>query len=318
MFAEQSGFLLALLIILISFVIYVVLCPLFIKLLTKLSWRETLKTDNADLHAHKAGTYTSGGVLIVSVVSITSTIFGYEHSSIIVGLVISVVLFSIVGLIDDALKICKGYGLIKSTKMGLLVLASVITMLIVPMYQVNTLFSALFALFILVGTSNSVNLTDGVDGLATSICIIVLIIFLMSMLGVSNSHWFDHLAKSELSSLIVITACVLGSCLGFLIFNRHPAILFMGDTGSLALGGFIAMLSLMSSSPFILALIGIVFVIEALSVIIQVSIFKYKGRRVFLRAPIHHHFEKRGWAENKIVVCFSVISACAGLLALLI
>jgi len=318
MFVEKNSFLSVLMIILITFAIYVVLCPLFIKLLAKLNWREALKKDNADLHSHKAGTYTSGGVLIVFVASVTSLIIGYSYASSVVELVTCIALFSFVGLIDDSFKIYKGDGLKKSIKMGLLILASILTILIVPLFQLNSLFTSLFALFIIVGTSNSVNLTDGIDGLASCVSIIVLTIFLLSMLGVSNTHWFNHLGKSELSSLIITTACVLGSCLGFLVFNRHPAKLFMGDTGSLALGGFIAMLSLKSNSPLMLVLIGIVFVIEAMSVIIQVSVFKWQGRRIFLRAPIHHHFEKQGWAENEIVLCFSLISTCAGLLALLL
>lgn len=318
MLIENDSVFVVLSVIAVTFLYYVVLCPVFLKLLAKFNWRESLKADNADLHSHKAGTFTSGGILIVWVASSVSLLLAGVHIEIMAKLTISFILFSFVGLIDDSLKILYDQGLNKSTKMGLLAFVSLLIIILVPMYQVHSLGAALFALLIILGTSNSVNLTDGVDGLATSVCIIVLTVYLLAMLGISNTHWFSHLPSDERICLTWMTACVLGSCLGFLVFNRHPATLFMGDTGSLALGGFIAMLSLKSSSPFLLILIGLIFVVEAMSVIIQVFMFKWKGQRIFLRAPIHHHFEKLGWAENQIVVCFSLISACAGIVALLV
>lgn len=291
---------------------------MFLSRLKRLNWRESAKPENFDLHGHKAGTCTSGGVLMVAALGISSYMVLGEQHSLATTLIFSVVLFGLVGFLDDFRKVKIGKGLSKLTKLSMLIIVSVISILLLPEYQTLSFSNVLFALFVLVGTTNAVNLTDGVDGLATSVSIVVLMTFLLAMFGVSNWLGYGHFTHSELSTLIVITACAIGSCIGFLVFNRNPAKLFMGDTGSLALGGLIALLSLQSNSPYLLAVIGIIYVVEALSVIIQVSVFKFRGNRVFKRAPIHHHYEMSGFTENQIVLSFTLISAYAGVLVLLV
>jgi phospho-N-acetylmuramoyl-pentapeptide-transferase len=298
----------------VAFLAFIAAMPVFLKVLRHIQWHEPLKADNADLHGHKVGTFSSGGFLILVLTVFVLSVFNQSGSQLTPLLLVCIAMFGFVGLIDDGLKIKTGQGLRSKTKFLLLCLVGIAVYVLLPINPHFEFAAWLFALSVLVGSSNAVNLTDGVDGLATSTVIVALVIFTLSLLGVN--HWFSHLPVTTVSLLITINFTLMGVCLGFLCFNKHPAIIFMGDTGSLALGGYLAILALMSQSPWSYALVGGVFVLEVLSVIVQVASFKITGKRVFKRAPIHHHFEKIGWDENTIVICFSFIGLCGGLAAL--
>ena len=181
------------------------------------------------------------------------------------------------------------------------------------------LFSILFWSFIIVGVSNAVNLTDGLDGLATvpsimSLFSLGIIVYITGHAVISNYLLMPHFAVGE---VVIIAAALIGSLMGFLWFNAHPAEVFMGDSGSLTLGAFIAYMGIISKSEVLLILIGLIFVVETLSVILQVASFKIRKKRIFLMAPIHHHFEMKKWHENKIIVRFWIVAALSNILALI-
>jgi phospho-N-acetylmuramoyl-pentapeptide-transferase len=188
-----------------------------------------------------------------------------------------------------------------------------------PMFDMG-LFAIVFWVLVMVATTNAVNLTDGLDGLATvpsiiSFFTLSVIVYITGHLVFSGYLLMPHI--SFVGELSVIGASFIGSLIAFLWFNSHPAQVFMGDSGSLAMGGFMGYLAIVAKSEVLLILIGLIFVIEAVSVILQVGSYKYRQKRVFLMAPIHHHFEKKGWHENKIIIRFWIIAFMANLLAIL-
>ena len=297
----------------------------------------------AELHGKKAGTPTMGGILILGTI-ILSTLLWAKWDNIMVW----IVLFTTIGLgalgfRDDYLKISKknSKGVSARTKLvwqtSVAVIAGFAFAYLVPEDSGHTLRAlyipfvkdavitdmgifavAMFSL-IIVGASNAVNLTDGLDGLATGCSLTTALAYTGFGYICGNAKYSDYLGVAHHSlanELPIIAMALAGACLGFLWFNAHPAKMFMGDTGSLALGGCIAALAIGCKQEIVLALVGGVFVMEAMSVIIQVVSFKKRGKRVFRMAPIHHHFELGGWHENQVIVRFWIMSLLFALLGL--
>jgi len=294
---------------LLEFFISLFLLWIYIKYARKRGLGQLIKKDGPDLHGYKEGTPTMGGVIFISVSVIFMIVFKSDPF-----FITSTIIFMILGLWDDMISILKkdAYGMRARHKFALQIVISVImlwlfnsgTTTIVPFYgKVDMGFwYYIFAIFVMTGTVNSVNITDGLDGLAGFVsvsCLISMYIFLLIR---------GYEEKSILFLLFPIFA--------FLIFNSKPAKVFMGDTGSLAIGGFISAIAIKYHIEFYLIFFGFIFMIETLSVIIQVGSYKLRGKRVFKMAPIHHHFELSGWQESKIVFVFTVLNFVTSLAAL--
>lgn len=297
--------------IVISFIVASILGPIIIPLLHKLKFGQNIRQEGPKSHLKKAGTPTIGGLIFIFATIITMFIMVGNATDEAMIALYSFVGFGFVGFLDDLLKIIKkkNEGLTSGQKMILLLIVSgfltwyaykyIGTSINIPFLngQINLgLFYIPFVMFYFAGVTNAVNLTDGLDGLATSVTVLV-----TTFLGII-SYNLGHI------SLAIFCVALAGALLAFLRFNAFPARVFMGDTGSLALGGAVAMVALILKMPLILVLIGIIYVIETLSVILQVASFKLTGKRIFKMAPIHHHFEQLGWSETKIVSVFSIIT----------
>ena len=297
--------------IVISFIVASILGPIIIPLLHKLKFGQNIRQEGPKSHLKKAGTPTIGGLIFIFATIITMFIMVGNPTDEAMIALYSFVGFGFVGFLDDLLKIIKkkNEGLTSGQKMILLLIVSgfltwyaykyIGTSINIPFLngQINFgLFYIPFVMFYFAGVTNAVNLTDGLDGLATSVTVLV-----TTFLGII-SYNLGHI------SLAIFCVALAGALLAFLRFNAFPARVFMGDTGSLALGGAVAMVALILKMPLILVLIGIIYVIETLSVILQVASFKLTGKRIFKMAPIHHHFEQLGWSETKIVSVFSIIT----------
>ena len=287
----------------------------------------------------KSGTPTMGGVIIIIGI-ISSTILWADLSNIYIWTLIFVSMsLGSLGLLDDILKIKykNSRGLKSSYKFFGQVLIGIITLLILIKYSDHEYLYNLyfpffknliwdmeylfipFGLFVIIGASNAVNLTDGLDGLATVPVMLVALSFSLICYLVGNTIFSDYLQIQyvpNVGELSVFCGSIVGSCLGFLWYNAPPAKIFMGDTGSLSLGGSIASVAIIVKHEIVLAIIGGLFVLETVSVIIQVVSFKLTGKRVFKMAPIHHHFEKKGWAESTVVIRFWIISIILALIGL--
>lgn len=297
--------------IVISFIVASILGPIIIPLLHKLKFGQNIRQEGPKSHLKKAGTPTIGGLIFIFATIITMFVMVGNPTDEAMIALYSFVGFGFVGFLDDLLKIIKkkNEGLTSGQKMILLLIVSgfltwyaykyIGTSINIPFLngQINLgLFYIPAAMFYFAGVTNAVNLTDGLDGLATSVTVLV-----TTFLGII-SYNLGHI------SLAIFCVALEGALLAFLRFNAFPARVFMGDTGSLALGGAVAMVALILKMPLILVLIGIIYVIETLSVILQVASFKLTGKRIFKMAPIHHHFEQLGWSETKIVSVFSIIT----------
>ena len=312
--------------IIIAFAISALLCPIIIPFLHKLKFGQQVRDDGPESHLKKQGTPTMGGLIILSSIIITSVFYIPSYPKIIPILFVTVG-FGIIGFLDDYIKIVmkRSEGLNPKQKLlGQIVITGIFAYYLMTSGEVGTemlipftggfengyfldlgwLFvPALF--FIVLGTDNGVNFTDGLDGLCTSVTILV-------------ATFFTVVALGEESGISPITGAVVGSLLGFLLFNVYPARVFMGDTGSLALGGFVASSAYMMQMPVFIAIVGLIYLVEVLSVIIQVTYFKKTGgKRIFKMAPIHHHFELCGWSETRVVAVFSIITAILCLVAYL-
>lgn len=312
--------------IIIAFAISAILCPIVIPFLHKLKFGQQVREDGPQAHLKKKGTPTMGGLVILTSIIITSLFYVRDFPKIIPVLFVTVG-FGIIGFLDDYIKIVmkRSEGLNPMQKLlGQIVITGVFIYYLMNSNEVGTavlipftggfdkgyflnmgwLFIP-FVLFVTLGTDNGVNFTDGLDGLCTSVTILV-------------ATFLTIVAIGEKSGISPITGAVVGSLLGFLLFNVYPARVFMGDTGSLALGGFVASSAFMMQMPIFIAIIGMVYLVEVLSVIIQVTYFKKTGgKRIFKMAPIHHHFELCGWSETRVVAVFSIITAILCLLAYL-
>ena len=308
--------------IIVAFAISAVLGPVIIPFLRKLKFGQTVRDDGPQSHLKKNGTPTMGGLIFLISVILTSCIYMKDYPQIIPILFVTVG-YGVIGFLDDYIKIVlkRSEGLTPSQKMfGQILVTGVFAVymykfsgismeMIVPFFPGVTLdlgFLTIPVMFLaVIGTVNGVNFTDGLDGLATSVTIMVAVFFGVVALGVGSGVW-------------PITAAVIGALLGFLLFNVHPASVFIGDTGSLALGGFVAATAYMLQMPIFILIVGLIYWIEILSVIIQVGYFKIShGKRIFRMAPIHHHFELGGWSETRVVAVFTITTAILCLIGLM-
>ena len=308
--------------VLIAFVLSVVMGPLIIPVLRRLKMGQTEREDGVKSHLKKAGTPTMGGVIILLSVVVTSVIYIKDYPKIIPILFVTLG-FGLIGFLDDYLKVVmkRSDGLFPKQKMALqIVVTAVFAFYMIRFTDVslamlipftggkywNIGWLAIPLLFIaVIGTVNGVNFTDGLDGLASSVTVLVATFFTVVAIGTE-------------SGIEPVTCAVVGALLGFLLFNVYPASVFMGDTGSLALGGFVASTAYMLQMPVFILIVGLIYLVEVLSVIIQVTYFKKTGgKRIFKMAPIHHHFELCGWSETRVVAVFSIITALLCLIALM-
>jgi phospho-N-acetylmuramoyl-pentapeptide-transferase len=287
----------------------------------------------------KTGTPTMGGIIII-IGMISSTLLWADLNNIFIWTLIFVSLsLALLGFIDDLLKIKleNSRGLNSKLKFLGQLLIGLITLFILARYSNHDylynlyfpffknliwqmgLFFIPFGLFVIIGSSNAVNLTDGLDGLATVPVMLVALSFTLISYVVGNTIFAEYLQLQyipDVGEISIFCGSIVGSCLGFLWYNAPPAKIFMGDTGSLSLGGSLAAVAIIVKHEIVLAIVGGLFVLETVSVIIQVISFKLTGKRVFKMAPIHHHFEKKGWAESTIVIRFWIISIILALIGL--
>ncbi len=304
-----------------AFVLALVAGPVFIPVLTRMKFGQIVRDDGPKSHLKKTGTPAMGGIIIAVPAVIVSLAFSKDKDMLLV--LITTMLFGIIGFIDDFLKIKnrRSLGLRAYQKIILQLLVSVFMAFVASgISQVGTevlipftgkfidlgILYIPFPVLVLISTVNCVNLTDGLDGLAGGTTVVVLGFFSVIALASKNT------------GLLVFAGAMIGALLGFLRFNSHPAQVFMGDTGSLALGGAIAALAVITRLPLFILIIGAIYVLEGLSVIIQVAYFKMTGgKRFFKMAPLHHHFELSGWAESKIVAVFIIASIILSLIGIL-
>ena len=317
-------------ILLLSFVVTVILGFIIVPILKKLKVGQIERNDGPESHLKKQGTPTMGGIIIMlGIAIITIIIYCYyssrdaELAKNLIPMLSLTVGFGIIGFIDDFKKLVlkNTKGLKPSLKMlGLLIISVIYVMYLIKGLNLGTdtyipilkqyinipIFAYIpFAIFVILATTNAVNLTDGIDGLSSSVCTII--ITCLTIIA----------TKFEIKEIVVFGAIVIGAVLGFLMFNLHPAKVFMGDTGSLALGGFVAATALILHLPLFIPIVGLIYMVEVLSVMIQVGYFKAtKGKRLFKMAPIHHHFELSGWPETKVVAIFAITTAVCCLIGL--
>lgn len=304
-----------------SFAISAAAGPMIIPILKKLKVGQTVRDDGPQTHLKKNGTPTMGGLIFLLSVVLTSLFYVKDYPKIIPILFVTVG-FGIVGFLDDYIKVVlkRSEGLTPGQKMaGQVIVTGIFAWymaersdvgfeMLIPFGGGRCLdlgaFSIPFLFLVLIGTVNGTNFTDGLDGLASSVTIMVAVFFTVVAIGTG-------------SGIYPVTCAVTGGLLGFLLFNVYPASVFMGDTGSLALGGFVASAAYMLKLPLFIVIVGLIYLVEVLSVMIQVTYFKAThGKRFFKMAPIHHHFEKCGWSETRIVAVFSIITALCCLVAL--
>jgi len=307
--------------VIIAFAISALLGPIVIPFLRRLKIGQTERKE-LESHLKKNGTPTMGGLMILASIVLTSLFYVKDYPKIIPILFMTVG-FGIIGFLDDYLKVVlrRSDGLLPWQKMlGQIVVTTIfavymvrysgveLTMLI-PFSDglyLNLGWLAIPLLYVaVIGTVNGVNFTDGLDGLASSVTVIVATFFSVVAIGTN-------------AGIEPITCAVVGALLGFLLFNVYPASVFMGDTGSLALGGFVVAAAYMMQMPLFIILVGLIYLVEVLSVMIQVTYFKKTGgKRIFRMAPIHHHFELGGWSETRVVAVFSIVTALLCMIALL-
>ena len=308
-------------ILLLSFIASVILSLIIVPILRKLKVGQIEREEGPQSHLKKQGTPTMGGIIMIFVIVSLGLFMYFDYrkdqaniATALIPLIGVAVGFGLIGFIDDfkklVLKNTKGLSP-KAKMLGLLIVAVAYSIVLVKLFNIGTdiyipfvkVYFTLpiwiyipFAVLVMLGTTNAINLTDGIDGLSTSVTTIILtcLTVISILLGVKE--------------VTIFGAILIGACLGFLLFNLHPAKVMMGDTGSLMLGGAIAGIALYLKMPLLLLIIAIIPIIETLSVMIQVTYFKKTGNRVFKMTPIHHHFELSGWKENKIVSVFSLVT----------
>ena len=326
-----------------ALLICLVLGPFVIRKLRSLNVGQNIRWEIMDTHNHKAGTPTMGGLLILTSLLLSTVLWARLDNPLVGVVVFSAIWFGAIGFVDDYLKLIRSPAGIRAWQklaaqaVGAFAIAYYMyafapsptdgvtsnTSVWFPFFKnihpdLHWLFIP-FAMIVIMGASNAVNLTDGLDGLAIGCVIFVagtytVLSYITSHFGVSNYLGIAHLPQS--GELAVFCAALTGASLGFLWYNAHPAQVFMGDTGSLALGGTLGTVAVLTKNEMLLIIVGGIFVVEVGSVIIQVSSFKTRGKRVFKKTPLHHHFELMGWSESKIVVRFWIIAAILLLAAL--
>lgn len=294
--------------IVISFFITLILGPIVIPILQRLKVGQSIRDEGPKSHMTKSGTPTMGGLIMITAILITAVTSGRINKDLFVVL-FATISFGLIGFIDDFIKVVlkRNLGLKAYQKLlGQIIVAVIIavyqstisvtgTKILIPFmnqYWDLGYFYVPYIAFVVVATANSVNLTDGLDGLAAGVTLIV-------------SSFFSLVAMNwGFSSIAVFCGALTGACLGFLRFNAHPAKVFMGDTGSMALGGAVAAIAILMNLTLLIPIVGGIYFAEALSVIIQVISFKLTGKRVFRMSPLHHHYELKGWKETKVVAVF--------------
>lgn len=309
--------------VIISFLVSVILCPVIIPFLQKLKFGQTIRDEGPESHLKKNGTPTMGGLVILASILITSLIYVRKYPDIIPVLFMTLG-FGLIGFLDDYIKVVKkrSLGLTPLQKMALQFIVTAVfiyyyfnvagldTSIKIPFvagtgFTMPTWLFIVFVFIVVLGTVNGVNFTDGLDGLASGVTVIVATFFAIAALSIN-------------ANMTPIITAVIGSLLGFLLFNTYPARVFMGDTGSLALGGFVASVALMLHMPLFIVIVGLIYLVEVLSVIIQVTYFKLThGKRIFKMAPIHHHFELCGYSETQVVAAFSIVTALLCLIGMM-
>lgn len=305
--------------LIIAFVLCIFVCPVLIPFLHRLKFGQTVRDDGPQTHLQKTGTPTMGGLAFLAAFVLAAIFMTPTHETIAVILV--TIGFGLIGFIDDYIKVVKkrSLGLTPMQKIvGQLIIcvlfmvylnkSGVGTEIYIPFtggktWDLGILFIP-FCIIAVLATVNGVNLTDGLDGLADGVTLIVCVFFTMCAYAAGNG-------------IVTAGGAMIGGLLAFLIFNAYPAKVFMGDTGSLALGGFIVACAFILKMPLFILIAGIIYVVETLSVAIQVTVYKKTKKRVFKMAPLHHHFELSGWSETKVVTLFYVITAIACLVAFL-
>ena len=301
---------------LLAFAITAVICPVLIPFLIRLKVGQTERKEGVQSHLKKAGTPTMGGIAILVSVLVTALVFARHYPRILPVLFLTLG-FGIIGFVDDYLKVVlrRSDGLMPKQKMAGQIVVTAIFLVYVWLRDPACLdwripftggmiisglafriFATIAAFVVIIGTVNGVNFTDGLDGLASSVTSAVAVFFCLSSMALSGE-------------IEPVCAAVFGALLGFLLFNVHPAKVFMGDTGSLALGGFVAGAAYSLQMPVYIVIVGLIYLVEVLSVMIQVTYFKKTGgKRIFRMAPIHHHFELGGWSETRVVAVFTIIT----------
>ena len=306
----------------LSFFVAIVLGMIIIPMLKKLKIGQIERDDGPQSHLKKQGTPTMGGIIIIitMIIIVTGTYIFLrvngqnDTANLLLPILLLTIGFGLIGFIDDFKKLVlrNTEGLKPSYKMlGLLIISVAYVIYLVYGLKIGTqtyipivkqyielpiYIYIPFAIFVILGTTNAINLTDGIDGLSSSVCAII--ITCLTIIGI----------QFTIPEISIFGSIAIGAILGFLMFNLHPAKVFMGDTGSLLLGGVISAMALYLKMPLLLIVIALIPVLETLSVIIQVAYFKKTGNRIFKMAPLHHHFELSGWKENKVVIIFSVIT----------
>ena len=324
-FASYPTFL-VFLAVLFGALVTMALTPLWIKVLKKKAIGQQVRADGPETHLVKQGTPTMGGVVMLIAILVAVLLLAAPQADTII-LMVVILLTGVVGLVDDGSKVLfqRSLGLTPKQKLILQFLIAIVFCLvavnvvgIAPTVDIPFIVTLdlgilttiipvgdgisipwlylVYVCIMMVGMCNAVNLTDGLDGLASGTVLVVMIV----MAGIAY--------KENMLNTAIIAAAIAGACIGFLWFNSYPADIFMGDTGSLALGTALGGLAVMTKTEFLVIVIGGLFVVEALSVMIQVAYFKKTRKRIFLMAPLHHHFEKKGWSETKVVIRFWIVS----------
>ncbi|MCB1042246.1 MAG: phospho-N-acetylmuramoyl-pentapeptide-transferase [Acidobacteria bacterium] len=322
-----------------AFLICLLLGPWLIRFLQRVSFQQAIRDEGPASHQKKAGTPTMGGLLILAAVLIPTLLWTNLANPFVWIQITATLGFGFVGFIDDYAKVSRrqNLGLKAKGKMGLLVIVSLglgiwmlsqarmghfLTEIYFPFFKNYhpdlKLFFVPFAILVLIGTSNAVNLTDGLDGLAIgssgiAFAAYTVIAYVASHFEIARYLDIPHIVLA--SELTVYGAAMCGASMGFLWHNAHPAEVFMGDTGALALGGALGTMALLTGHPLLLVVVGGLFVMEALSVIIQVLSYRWRKQRVFRMAPLHHHFELKGWHESKVIIRFWILALLFALLA---
>ena len=323
-----------------SFIIVFIIGEPLIKIFQKNQISGPIRQDGPIDHIiKKSGTPTMGGLIIILGIFLGTFLWADLKNTYVLTVIFVSLSLGLLGFIDDLLKIKKknSRGLKSKYKLLGQIIISLIAIYILSEYSEHPFLNNLyfpffkniiypmgfffipFALFVIVGASNAVNLTDGLDGLATVPVMLVALSYTLISYIVGNTIFAEYLKipyVQNVGELSIFCGAIFGSCLGFLWYNAPPAKIFMGDTGSLSLGGSLAVVAIIVKHEIVLAIIGGLFVLETISVIIQVASFKLTGKRVFMMAPIHHHFEKKGWPESTVVIRFWIIAIILALVGL--
>jgi len=327
--------------VLTSFLISLIFGPILIKKLKELKIGENIRKEESaqlhDLHRNKQDTPTMGGILILAAIILSTVLWADIFNRYIIIALFSTVWLGITGFVDDYLKQIKkkSKGLTARAKFTSQIVLGLILGIIFLLDPQNNIrldlpffkdisinldgLYIIFVMLVIAGTSNAVNLTDGLDGLAIGIVIMVALTFSLLSYVTGNLKLSDYLLIPYIKGsgeLTVFCSSILGAGLGFLWFNCYPASIFMGDVGSLALGGALGTVALMIKKELLLVIVGGIFVLEALSVILQVGSFRFLKKRIFKIAPLHHHFQFLNWTENKVIVRFWIIASLLALLTI--